>query len=277
MTETPKTRVVPDVTGYFIREDERGNPAAPRWFQMTDGRFHAVTPPIADWICRAWEHNADATAYEAARGALDARIEQHNQMDADLERRANELEQRGKLAINGKRGWWNPLSMLDIPQDWRDFKQVQAEAPELIAEAEQMSAVADHLNARSVDLDAWADRINARLCAMTNEAALLGGVPIPQAYPHFAYAMIGRSPQQLTTPPELPSLTTGTPAPIYQAPVAAPVYHAPPEPQYVIPAYAGQSPQPYGTSPTSQPAQPYAPPPAAAPNPSSSNVFDDLI
>lgn len=258
------TDYVQEPSRYWVEADRQGDPSAPRWFQMTDGQLHPVTQQVADWICRAWEHDADADAQHAARDALDARIEQHNLADADLERRVNDLAQREKLAINGKRGWWNPLGVLDIPSDLRELKQVQAEAPELVVEGEQMAAVADQLNARSAEIDTWADRINTRLAQVMSEKKMLGNPPYPQEYPHFAFTMMGRSPQRLT--PQDHTAASITPVAGYQAP---PIYQAPPEPVYDYPA----APQPHGTSPTPQPAQQ----PAAAPNQSSSNVFDDLI
>jgi len=63
---------------------------------------------IADWVARAWEHEADATVYHATYEAFERRLEEYSAWSDELDARKEGIDARQRLAIRGKRGMFNP-------------------------------------------------------------------------------------------------------------------------------------------------------------------------
>lgn len=267
---TERVRLVSDGgNGYYVREEDAGNPDAPRYLPLGGGKFTTVDPRVADWLCRAWDHVSEMEVYASAVNAFNAVTERLNAWDDAMLARFGEAEERSHAAERGRYGMFNPLGLLTIGSDWREMKAADADMRTIAGEAESHAAVVDRFNAHGVQLNTWADQLRARSAQLVAEQQTLGNPPEPEATPWFAYRITGRRPV-VVNPPPLPSVSMDAPAaPSVQA-VAAPIA-PPPEPNYHIPA----------TQPVHQTEPTPAPPPGVsrpAPSaPPSSNPYDDLI
>lgn len=199
-------KIKPDGTGYLMSAENPNDPS--RFFMLNANQAKRCDEETARLVVDLWEHNVAVDTHGAQRKNLDAKIENWESRDEDLNAR---IEQASKK-------YWTPKSWTLWAEDG------------LRAERDALNLEAVSLVERDEELDRQAERLNEQRDQLNHRHQLLGSPPRPETRPEWAYAMLP-STQPLYDYPVQPDEYAAPPVPNYAAYMNQPQQHQTPLPQ----------------------------------------------